>query len=108
MIRKMTDCAFQWAQLNNRLRTNAIHQDEEALLILNETYQLVDESGEEINMSGEFELEVDSFVQPLENTMTNEVLPCRLLLGNDDDDDLVEELFVSFAEGESGPWSRDH
>ena len=58
MIRKMTDCAFQWAQLNNRLRTNAIHQDEEALLILNETYQLVDESGEEINMSGEFELEV--------------------------------------------------
>ena len=37
---------------------NAIHQDEEALLILNETFQLIDESGEEINMNGTFELEV--------------------------------------------------
>ena len=58
MIRKMTDCAFQWAHQNNKLRVNAIHQDEEALLILNETFNLVDESGEEIDMSGEFELEV--------------------------------------------------
>ena len=58
MMRKMTECAFQWAKTNNRLRVNAIHQDEEALLILNETFQLIDESGEEINMNGTFELEV--------------------------------------------------
>lgn len=58
--KKMTECAFQGAKTNNRLRVNAIHQDEEALLILNETFQLIDESGEEINMNGTFELEDDS------------------------------------------------
>ncbi|CAE7835184.1 unnamed protein product [Symbiodinium microadriaticum] len=153
-------------KLHQKLRVNAIHQDEEALLILNETFQLIDESGEEINMNGTFELEVDvpspaaepdklaenkharaaelsssireilaklkenykklttkqtdsisckekkakkdkkakvdSFVQPFKNTMTNKVLSCRLMTGDDNDDDLVEELFVSFAEGESG------
>ena len=29
------------------------------------------------------------------------------MTGDDNDDDLVEELFVSFAEGESGPWLGD-
>lgn len=27
--------------------------------------------------------------------------------GDDNDDDLVEELFVSFAQGESGLWTGD-
>lgn len=47
---------------------NAIHQDEEALLILNETFQLIDESGEEISMKGEFQLEV-GLPEPISPTL---------------------------------------
>ena len=56
-IRKMVDCAWQWAAKHNKLRINEVHGEEEACLILTETFNLLDETGQEINMQGSLEME---------------------------------------------------
>ena len=56
-LRAMCDAAWQWARERNNLRVNEIHREEEARLILNEEFQMVDESGQEISMQGGLEIE---------------------------------------------------
>ena len=53
----MCDAAWQWAWERNLLRINEIHREEEARLILNEEFQMVDEAGQEISMEGSLEME---------------------------------------------------
>ena len=55
----MITAAWTWASANGRLRRNPIHQEEEALLVLSESFQLLDETGSEINMSGTMEVEAN-------------------------------------------------
>ena len=56
-VRKMVDSAWQWAAKHNKLRINEVHGEEEACLILSESFQLLDEIGQEINMQGALEME---------------------------------------------------
>lgn len=53
----MCDAAWQWARERNLIRVNEIHREEEARLILNEEFQMVDESGQEVTMQGGLEIE---------------------------------------------------
>lgn len=53
----MCEAAWQWARERNLLRINEIHREEEARLILNEEFQMVDETGQEISMEGSLELQ---------------------------------------------------
>ena len=53
----MTDSAFAWAQTHSKIRTNPVHGEQEALLVLNESFQLVDETGSTIQMQGQLEME---------------------------------------------------
>ena len=49
----MIDNAWVWAAARNKLRVNEVHKDEEASLILSETFQLLDECGQEVAIDGE-------------------------------------------------------
>ena len=53
----MIEAAWSWAGANGQLRINPIHKEEEARLILSETFELQDETGCLINMEGNFEAE---------------------------------------------------
>ena len=79
----MCDAAWAWAASHNRLRTNAVHQEEEAQLILSETFELLDECGQEINMSGEFQLEatqLERLIQPIMHVTLLTLHACSLLV----------------------------
>ncbi|CAE7762277.1 unnamed protein product [Symbiodinium pilosum] len=67
----MIACAWQWAQKTNNLRKNEIHQEEEARLLLTDNFELIDEEGQEVTMSGTIEMEDDTGF-----LLTNE-LPCQ-------------------------------
>lgn len=54
----MIEKAWAWAHQHKCLRKNEIHGEEEAKLILSEEYDLLDEEGQEIGMSGSIEMEV--------------------------------------------------
>ena len=54
----MIACAWQWAHKTNNLRKNEIHQEEEARLLLTDNFELIDEEGQEVTMSGTIEMEV--------------------------------------------------
>ena len=56
-LRAMITAAFEWARARNLVRVNEVHQEEEAKLILNDSFELVNETGSEINMSGSMEVE---------------------------------------------------
>ena len=53
----MITSAWEWARANNCLRVNPVHKEEEARLILNDAFSLVDETGSEIIMSGSMDVE---------------------------------------------------
>ena len=53
----MITAAWQYAAAHNLLRVNKIHKEEEARLVLNETFQMIDETGSQITMEGSFEVE---------------------------------------------------
>ncbi|CAE7331084.1 CML24 [Symbiodinium necroappetens] len=56
----MVEKAWQWAHKNNCLRKNEIHGEEEALLVLSDSYELLDQEGQELSMAGTIEMEDDS------------------------------------------------
>ncbi|CAE7265711.1 unnamed protein product [Symbiodinium pilosum] len=56
----MVAAAWEWARNHGRLRVNKIHQEEEAWLVLSESFQLADETGQEIDLRGTLEAEDDS------------------------------------------------
>ena len=53
----MCDNGFQWAAAHGKLRINNVHKEEEACLILSESFELLDETGQEITLEGGFEVE---------------------------------------------------
>ena len=55
--RAMVEAAWKWAAKTGNLRKNEIHGEEEARLLLSDTFTLLDEEGQEINMSGNFEVD---------------------------------------------------
>jgi hypothetical protein len=46
LIRKMTDTAWAWAAKHNQLRTNPIHGEEEAKLVLEDGFSYDEVEGE--------------------------------------------------------------
>ena len=56
------DNAFNWAAKHNKLRVSEIHGEEEGCLCLSDTFQLLDETGQEIAMNGELEVD-EPFLQ---------------------------------------------
>ncbi|CAE7599833.1 unnamed protein product, partial [Symbiodinium sp. KB8] len=55
--RQMIAAAWQWASAHGNLRVNEVHKEEEARLVLSDSFELLDESGQEITMSGTLEME---------------------------------------------------
>ena len=55
--RKMIDSAFKWAASHGLTRINPIHSEEEARLVLSETFELCDETGQTMEFSGTMEVE---------------------------------------------------
>ena len=45
----MIDNAWSWAERNGRIRKNEVHGEEEAKLILDETFNYKDKTGQETN-----------------------------------------------------------
>lgn len=61
--RSMIEAAWKWAAKTNNLRKNEIHGEEEARLLLSDTFCLLDEEGQEISIEGSFEVD-DARMQP--------------------------------------------
>ncbi|CAE6962672.1 unnamed protein product, partial [Symbiodinium sp. CCMP2456] len=55
--RHMIAAAWQWASANGNLRVNEVHKEEEARLVLSDNFELLDECGQEIAMTGNIEME---------------------------------------------------
>lgn len=53
----MVDNAFKWAGSHGLIRVNPVHGEEEARLVLNETFQLCDETGQSMDLTGNMEME---------------------------------------------------
>ena len=53
----MINNAFDWARENGHLRTNHIHREEEAQLVLSDTFELMDETGSSMDLSGGMEMQ---------------------------------------------------
>ena len=53
----MINAGFAWATANGLVRKNPVHQEEEAKLVISETFELQDQTGTEISLSGNFEVE---------------------------------------------------
>ncbi|CAE7544153.1 unnamed protein product [Symbiodinium sp. CCMP2456] len=58
--KKMVDNAFKWAASHGLIRVNPVHGEEEARLVLNETFQLCDETGQSMDLTGNMEMEDDT------------------------------------------------
>ena len=56
-IRPMIESAWRWATAHGCLRKNPVHGEEEAKLVLSDTFDLVDSTGTETQLSGSFEAE---------------------------------------------------
>ena len=52
------ESAWKWAASTGNLRRSEIHGEEEAYLLLSETYELLDQEGHEVQISGSFEMQV--------------------------------------------------
>ena len=74
MLRSMITASFQWASSHGLVRTNPVHQEEEARLVLSETFDLLDQTASEMTLRGDFEAE-DQLVLPTKpcrcNTLTS-------------------------------------
>ena len=51
------ETAWKWSAKTNNLRKNEIHGEEEARILLSESFTLLDEEGHEISMSGSMEVD---------------------------------------------------
>ncbi|CAE6946962.1 unnamed protein product [Symbiodinium sp. CCMP2456] len=56
----MVDNAFRWAGEKKLLRVNSVHGEEEAFLVLSETFELLDETGQTTELNGSIEVEDES------------------------------------------------
>ena len=53
----MVDNAFAWAKSKGLVRVNPVHGEEEARLVLSESFEIVDEQGACTELAGSFEAE---------------------------------------------------
>ena len=53
----MVESAWSWGSAKNLLRRNPVHGEEEARLVLSESFELLDEQGTSTRMEGSFEME---------------------------------------------------
>lgn len=53
----MVDSSWRWAAARNLVRKNMVHGEEEAKLVLEESFDARNESGEMMNMTGSAECE---------------------------------------------------
>ena len=53
----MVDNAFTWAKSKGLIRVNSVHGEEEARLVLSDTFEIVDEQGTSTELNGSFEAE---------------------------------------------------
>ncbi|CAE7499386.1 unnamed protein product, partial [Symbiodinium sp. CCMP2456] len=53
--KSMINSAWEWARSRNLLRVNPIHKEEEAKLVINDSFELCTETGSEVDMSGNIE-----------------------------------------------------
>ena len=53
----MIENAWRWAAARQLLRKSPIHGEEEATLVLSESFELLDEQGESMSMNGSIEME---------------------------------------------------
>eukprot|EP00439_Symbiodinium_sp_Y106_P052742 s238_g7.t1 len=60
----MVDNAFRWAGEKKLLRINSVHGEEEAFLVLSETFELLDETGQTTEMNGTIEVEAGCSMCP--------------------------------------------
>ena len=58
IVRPMVEKAWVWTHEHKVLRKNEIHGEEEAKLVLSEDFELLDEEGQEVSMTGTVEMEV--------------------------------------------------
>ena len=57
ITRQMVAAAWDWAKSRNLVRVNPIHKEEEAKLILSDTFEISTETGSETKMQGTVEVE---------------------------------------------------
>lgn len=55
-LRKMADAGFRWAEKHGLTRTNPIHGEEEARLVVSDEFAVDEEHGESTEQSGAFDL----------------------------------------------------
>ena len=53
----MINAAWEWARSRNLIRVNPIHKEEEAKLLINESFELCTETGSQMDMSGCIEVQ---------------------------------------------------
>ena len=56
-FRQMIATAWEWARTRGLIRTNPIHGEEEAKLVLTEVFEVNSETGNETSMTGTIEAE---------------------------------------------------
>ncbi|CAE7452303.1 unnamed protein product [Symbiodinium sp. CCMP2592] len=56
----MINSAWEWAKARNLIRTNPIHQEQEAKLLINESFELCTETGSQVDLSGTIEAQDES------------------------------------------------
>ena len=66
----MIASAWQWAASHNLLRVNKIHKEEEARLVLTDTFELCDETGTQISMDGSIEVQASILIRPLSTKLS--------------------------------------
>ena len=55
-LRQMADRSFEWARARNLVRTNEVHGEEEASLVLEDSFAVAEQTGWEGSQSGAMEL----------------------------------------------------
>ena len=53
----MITAAWEWAKARNLVRTNPVHKEDEAKLILSEVFEVNEEAGAETSMNGSMEIQ---------------------------------------------------
>ena len=53
----MCETGWKWAAKSGNLRKSEVHGEEEARLCLTDTFTLLDEEGQEVNMAGTIEVD---------------------------------------------------
>ena len=56
-LRSMVESSWRWAASRNLIRKNPVHGEEEAKLVLEESFEAKNQTGEMMNMTGSAECE---------------------------------------------------